>query len=235
MGGWWDALLCKSTHPEHISADSIQSLYIYISLFPSFFFCELLWKILSALHVITLHLRHRLKLWRLVNLIHLIWESSGRVAVQTIKKHNHISLSPLPKNKLASPPFVVSAGLPPIAPFAKIKRSSLQQAKLFQMWWLTLAVRVDVDTGEKMKNGDRFPLKLGVKPPPPLSRDSRAVQPRYCKSPDYIQNDGKQTRHVGEREIIFITMCFTLSHRWEHQQGKTWLLFQMQHLCWINI
>lgn len=140
-------------------------IYIYISLFPSFFFCELLWKILSALHIITLHLRHRLKLWRLVNLIHLIWESSGRVAVQTIKKHNHISLSPLPKNKLASPPFVVSAGLPPIAPFAKIKRSSLQQAKLFQMWWLTLAVRVDVDTGEKMKNGDRFPLKLGVTPP----------------------------------------------------------------------
>lgn len=166
-------MLCSVNPPiQNTSVQIASKAFIYI--YPCFllfsfffFFCELLWKILSALHVITLHLRHRLKLWRLVNLIHLIWESSGRVAVQTIKKHNHISLSPLPKNKLASPPFVVSAGFPPIAPFAKIKRSSLQQAKLFQMWWLTLAVRVDVDTGEKMKNGDRFPLKLGVKPPPP--------------------------------------------------------------------
>lgn len=169
-------MLCSVNPPiQNTSVQIASKAFIYI--YPCFllfsfffFFCELLWKILSALHVITLHLRHRLKLWRLVNLIHLIWESSGRVAVQTIKKHNHISLSPLPKNKLASPPFVVSAGLPPIAPFAKIKRSSLQQAKLFQMWWLTLAVRVDVDTGEKMKNGDRFPLKLGVKPPPSQQR-----------------------------------------------------------------
>lgn len=146
-----------------------------------------------------------------VRVAELIRESSGNVE-QTIKKRNiHISLFCRPKS--SSHFLLLWPG--PLSSDCSVwhnKRLSLQQTKLFQMWWLTLQSGWMLTQREKMKNGDRFLLNCELKSPRACSAarsQSRAeVQPRCCKSPDYIWDDGKRSRRVREREIIFITICF---------------------------